>query len=444
MEAFKLLEMKINDFVPEIKKKLVDFFNYFKRTWMNGLYNISEWIIPHGIASRTNNFSEAFNSLFIKLFRRFNPNLIVCIQKMYDISLLNDLKLMDVSNHPLNYLNSIPELNQYSIELNNMFLLRERQYGNNLLSFLNSLASIPIRLTLKIEMEILKEKNQQNSKRYSDIEQMLSGEKEISFFKDEDSDMSPKEKQKIKIITKYHIQKRVKKLREGLTKKEKNKIAKRQKEDILLTIEDSEILKKNLDEIDEKFKEENNLSEEDNDDYPILNDDVNSEIENSCEEDDDLDLLENNIENHNQSFSSIQIINDHSNIIKDGYDSVDKEKQKRMEKQNDQEIGCDNYDDSSDEADDEEMSREEENHFGSSESNYDNSNDEEMSTEEKERYYNAYYSETKVNKREKIKEKTKIVKNKRKREKVLRPKRNNLGKKWRALMKRRKTTSSKK
>lgn len=43
------------------EKKLTDFFEYFEREWLDGVYKITEWCV-FGKPNRTNNFLESYHN----------------------------------------------------------------------------------------------------------------------------------------------------------------------------------------------------------------------------------------------------------------------------------------------------------------------------------------------------------------------------------------------
>ena len=195
----------------DIKEKMRQYHGYFTYTWVDNLFKPNTWIQLNDIRTRTNNWSESFHASYGRRFKRSHPNLYIAINEMKDCMINYEYEYNDYMNNPTDY--HIPDAILYTNELINVISQRETTYKTNPEEYLFALSTINLKLVLRMEKEVLLENNG-DQRRIKEIDKILSEESRLSLLEEEiDEEGVKKEKNKMKAITNYHIEKRKKYLK---------------------------------------------------------------------------------------------------------------------------------------------------------------------------------------------------------------------------------------
>ena len=319
LESLQLLEKEIELFEGDLKEKLKSFYSYYYKNWASGnKYNHSDICLLDSLMRRTNNVSEAWNSIHARMYIRPHPNLIKLCSKLIDYSNTIELEVANLELYPSKYNKSDPDMDQYSKDLQNIIEQKEFLYQNDVMKFLKAVALINVKICLKKEKEILSMNEKENKERIDEIESMLSDKIECSLFGKTEVE-NAKNIKKLNTITKFHLAKKNQKNKE-LRMNEMKKKRKREKYELLLNKEEIEELSKILSAIDEEMSE----------DVEIDNIHITEENEYiSIFEEQDIKIIESeNIEN-NENENLIETEN-HILIDNDEKDNRTKERRKNV------------------------------------------------------------------------------------------------------------------
>ena len=292
------------------------FDNYFTSTWINEYYNVSDWSQYSDVSFRTNNWSEVFHSAFGKRFRRAHPNLIVSIRNMIDAVNQYQFEYNDYMFNPSKYI--IGETNVFTLELLTLMNERQTKYKDDKDGYLLALATIHLKISLKIEKELLLF-NKDNESRIKTIDDMLEHGKTLSLLEIEDEEIL-KQKHKLKAITNFNLEKRIKKLKEMIENKQY--VQRSKKVDKLLNQLEIDKLQKMLNEIERSEiivdipddEDECNYSEEDYNDY-ITTDGKQNNVS-SYNNNESLTANDNEFETYYESnlINNVEMVNEKEGI----------------------------------------------------------------------------------------------------------------------------------
>ena len=278
------------------------FCQYFTTTWIEDIYHVDDWNQLNDLELRSNNWSESFNALFSKRFAKSHPNIYHLLTVIQDICNYYKYIWQDNMQNKLNFY--IDELDKYTKELRATVLKRETKYKHYKYEYLQKLSKIQLTLLLKMEKIFLLE-NQNNNKRLEEINNMLNSNFEYSYVIDEENDPTIiGNKEKLNIITKHYMRKRIKylngKIKESKRKTIKTngqmKITKRMKTECYLNEKEIEDMEE-----EQKIHDSNELEKLSNGSF-IINDTSQSEVNNEYindlgerEDDENRDSSENDI-----------------------------------------------------------------------------------------------------------------------------------------------------
>ena len=306
VEFHKIIQDEIQSVEDEeVKAKLILFDEYFKKNWLEGeAYRPADWNQCKDIKRCCNNWSESFHSSFSQRFYKSHPNIYHLLYLLDENNKILEYEYNDLLQNPGKYINKV--YNENRAMLRQIMDKRNTMYKNKRSEFLDALSNLQFLLCLKIEMDLLVA-NKLKPERVKKIQEMISGEREISIFDESSLELVENEKKirKLKCITRYHCKKinEIKrkeienlKKEKRILEKEEEKNKRLKKIEYVLTTADIEILRKDLNDIDtippEQILKERKIQDLEEEIREIIDEDEDYKIETPEE----FNEEENNIE----------------------------------------------------------------------------------------------------------------------------------------------------
>ena len=276
------------------------FFQYFTDTWVAGKhYSIEDWSQYNDLKLMTNNWSESFNAAISRRFSRSHPNCFTLIEMLasvvnYYMFLRHDIIVNRAKYNYDNYSDIARELEQIIKEKNTL-------YNNDPKRYLQALANPELRLLMRQQQQFFKV-NKIKKVETQQIDEMLAGKRELSFFIEESDDIEMKMKlKKLSIVTSY-LNKKRKKYIDQMTLQGK-RVKKRARIEIIFDEEESTSLMKEIENVSIDSVNKMNLNE------------VEVELNNNDQFDENILNEIPDIKSKRLSISEIQKIDDDQNIV---------------------------------------------------------------------------------------------------------------------------------